>query len=139
MKNTAATRLPREDGAGAPSTAGGAEPLLDGQPAFDSAEAPWRTLEYFASTRVIVASALVLASAAAGVRPILSPGGPQWALLASLLYFMAGAGFAGLALYAHRRFLAQVIQQGRWMRAQIDTNRNTGAQRRQVDAAHSRP
>lgn len=111
MKNTAATRLPREDGAGAPSTAGGAEPLLDGQPAFDSAEAPWRTLEYFASTRVIVASALVLASAAAGVRPILSPGGPQWALLASLLYFMAGAGFAGLALYVHRRFLAQVIGQ----------------------------
>jgi two-component system, NtrC family, sensor histidine kinase PilS len=111
VKNTAATRLPREDGAGAPAAAGGAEPLLDGQPAFDSAEAPWRTLEYFASTRVIVASALVLASAASGVRPVLSSGGPQWALLTSLLYFAAGAAFAGLALYVHRRFLAQVIGQ----------------------------
>lgn len=111
MKNTAATRLPPEDGVGAPSTAGGVEPLLDGRPAFDSAEAPWRTLEYFASTRVIVASALVLASAASGVRPILSPGGLQWALLASLVYFAAGAVFAGLALYVHRRFLAQMIGQ----------------------------
>jgi two-component system sensor histidine kinase PilS (NtrC family) len=76
----------------------------------DSAEAPWRTLEYFASTRVIVASALVLASAAAGVRPA-APGAVQWVLITSLAYFSLGAVFAGLALYVHRRFLPQLIGQ----------------------------
>jgi two-component system sensor histidine kinase PilS (NtrC family) len=86
-------------------------PLLDGLPVASTAEAPWRTLEYFASTRVIVASALVLASAASGVRPLPAPGAPQWTLVASLVYFGCGAVFAGLALYVHRRFLAQVVGQ----------------------------
>jgi two-component system sensor histidine kinase PilS (NtrC family) len=86
------------------------EPLLDGHAPSESGEAPWRTLEYFASTRVIVASALVLASAA-GLRPVSAPGGPQWILLTALPYFSLAAVFAGLALYVHRRFLAQVIGQ----------------------------
>ncbi len=93
------------------SGAGGNVDALPDRSLDDPDTAPWRTLEYFASTRVIVASALVLASAASGVRPLLAPGEPQWVLLTSLAYFMAGAAFAGLALYVHRRFLAQVIGQ----------------------------
>jgi two-component system sensor histidine kinase PilS (NtrC family) len=88
-----------------------ADPLLDGQALTESSEAPWRTLEYFASTRVIVASALVLAGAALGVRPVGMPGAPQLMLIASLTYFALAAVFAGLALYVHRRFLPQVIGQ----------------------------
>lgn len=111
MKSTAATRPPPEPGAGTSPRAGeSVEPLLDGHPLAEIGEAPWRTLEYFASTRVIVASALVLASAA-GVRPVSSPGGPQWVLVTALLYFSLAAVFAGLALYVHRRFLGQVIGQ----------------------------
>ncbi|MGE5160890.1 MAG: sensor histidine kinase [Betaproteobacteria bacterium] len=90
--------------------AGKVDPLTD-HPLDDSGAAPWRTLEYFASTRVIVASALVLAGAASGVRPLTAPGEPQWVLLTSLVYFVLGAAFAGLALYVHRRFFAQVIGQ----------------------------
>jgi two-component system, NtrC family, sensor histidine kinase PilS len=86
------------------------EPLVDGQP-LDSTEAPWRTLEYFASTRVIVASALVLASAAFGIRPAGVPTAPQLLLVLSLGYFGLAAIFAGLALYVHRRFLPQVMGQ----------------------------
>jgi two-component system sensor histidine kinase PilS (NtrC family) len=88
-----------------------ADPLLDGQALTESSETPWRTLEYFASTRVIVASALVLAGAALGVRPVGMPGAPQLMLIASLTYFALAAVFAGLALYVHRRFLPQVIGQ----------------------------
>ena len=111
MKNTAVNHPPAEGGAGSPPAADDAvESLLDGRSPAHSDEAPWRTLEYFASTRVIVASALVLASAA-GVRPVSSGGGPQWTVLTALLYFSLAAVFAGLALYVHRRFLAQVIGQ----------------------------
>ena len=113
MKSIVATRrLPDSEAASPSDTDGVVSPLLDGLPVSSSAEAPWRTLEYFASTRVIVASALVLASAASGVRAMTGgPAGAQWALIASLLYFGCGAIFAGLALYFHRRFLAQVIGQ----------------------------
>jgi two-component system sensor histidine kinase PilS (NtrC family) len=111
VKSTVGTRPQPDAAAGVNSGAGrNVDPLLD-QALDDLGSAPWRTLEYFASTRVIVASALVLASAASGVRPLLAPGEPQWVLLTALLYFVAGAGFAGLALYVHRRFLAQVIGQ----------------------------
>jgi len=72
---------------------------------------PWRALEYFASTRVIVAAALVFASAAFGARPLGVGGAPQSTIVASLTYFAFAAVFAGLALYLHRRFLAQVIGQ----------------------------
>ena len=112
MTSTAGTRPPPEGAQGISSSASPAvEPLLDARSLADAGEAPWRTLEYFASTRVIVASALVLASATAGVRPVGVAGGTQWVLLTSLMYFSLGAVFAGLALYVHKRFLAQVIGQ----------------------------
>ena len=82
---------------------------LDGKPIGDD-ETPWRALEYFASTRVIVAAALVFASAAFGPRPM-GVGGAGSTLAASLSYFAFAALFAGLSLYLHRRFLAQVIGQ----------------------------
>jgi len=111
VKSTVGTRPQPDATAEAISGAGrSVDPLL-GQSLDDPGAAPWRTLEYFASTRVIVASALVLASAASGVRPLSAPGELQWVLLTSLLYFVLGAVFAGLALYVHRRFLAQVIGQ----------------------------
>jgi two-component system sensor histidine kinase PilS (NtrC family) len=108
VKNTAATRPQPEPAAAAATPQDDLGVLLDGHSLAEPGEAPWRTLEYFASTRVIVASALVLATASAGVRP---GGGPQWLLLTSLVYFALGALFAGLALYVHKRFLAQVIGQ----------------------------
>ena len=73
---------------------------------------PWRTLEYFATTRVIVASALVLGAAALGVAAV--GAGRRHALGAlamSLAYFGASAVFAGLALYLHRHFMPQVFGQ----------------------------
>jgi len=86
------------------------ELLLDERPAAWS-ETPWRALEYFASTRVIVAAALVFASAAFGARPSAVSGMAGLTLAASLSYFALAALFAGLSLYVHRRFLAQVIGQ----------------------------
>ena len=74
-------------------------------------EIPWRALEYFASTRVIVAAALVFASAAFGARPLGVSGITGSTLATSLLYFAFAALFAGLSLYLHRRFLAQVVGQ----------------------------
>src|SRR5512139_677605 len=74
-------------------------------------EAPWRTLEYFATTRVIVASALVLGAAAIGFRSPGAPSGLQAGLLLALGYFGASALFAALALYVHRRFMPQVFGQ----------------------------
>ncbi len=84
--------------------------LPDDKPIVDG-ETPWRALEYFASTRVIVAAALVFASAAFGARPLGVSGVQQSTLVASLSYFAFAALFAGLALYLHRHFLAQVIGQ----------------------------
>lgn len=110
MKNTAVTHPPPDGVDGSRPGAEAVESLLDGRASGNPGEAPWRTLEYFASTRVIVASALVLASAA-GVRPVSSSWVPQWTVLTALLYFSLAAVFAGLALYVHRRFLAQVIGQ----------------------------
>ncbi|MDQ3216024.1 MAG: hypothetical protein M3P99_08130, partial [Pseudomonadota bacterium] len=84
--------------------------VVDDTPEAETAT-PWRALEYFASTRVIVAAALVFASAAFGARPLGVGGVPQSTIVASLSYFAFAAIFAGLALYLHRRFLAQVIGQ----------------------------
>lgn len=111
MKSTAASRPAPERGAeaAAAAAAGDVVAVIDGGRAGQRTEARWRTLQYFTATRVIVASALVLASAAAGVRP--TPGEPQWLLLTSLVYFSLGALFAGLALYVQSRFLAQVMGQ----------------------------
>jgi two-component system sensor histidine kinase PilS (NtrC family) len=76
-----------------------------------AADAPWRTLEYFSTTRVIVASALVLGTAAVGVRAPGAAGPAQGALAMALGYFGAAAVFAGMALYVHKRFLLQVYGQ----------------------------
>ena len=86
------------------------ELLLDGKSVVEG-ETPWRAVEYFASTRVIVAAALVFASAAFGARPLGVSGVAGSTLVASLSYFAFAALFAGLSLYVHRRFLAQVIGQ----------------------------
>ncbi len=83
---------------------------LDGKPIVDG-DTPWRALEYFASTRVIVAAALVFASATFGTRVLGVGGVPGSTLAASLSYFGFAALFAGLSLYLHRHFLAQVIGQ----------------------------
>lgn len=67
----------------------------------------WRTLRYFAATRVLVASALVLMLAAIEPRSLVAAGsGPQ--LLAGL--YLAGAVvFALLAANLQLRFLAQAL------------------------------
>jgi two-component system sensor histidine kinase PilS (NtrC family) len=72
---------------------------------------PWRTLEYFATTRVVVASALVLGAAAVGLRPASSLAAPLSAIVLTLGYFVAAALFAGLALYWRRHFRIQVFAQ----------------------------
>jgi two-component system sensor histidine kinase PilS (NtrC family) len=87
------------------------DPSADGLAAAVSDDVPWRTLEYFATTRVIVASALVLGAAAFGFRSAGAPSGIQAGLLMALGYFAASAVFAGLALYFHRHFLPQVFGQ----------------------------
>jgi len=81
------------------------------QPLEEHEEAPWRTLEYFATTRVFVASALVLGAAALGIKPPGVSGGLQGSVLMALGYFGASALFAGLALYVHRHFMPQVFGQ----------------------------
>jgi two-component system, NtrC family, sensor histidine kinase PilS len=88
------------------------EPQLAEERADGTADdAPWRTLEYFSTTRVIVASALVLGTAAVGVRAPGAAGQAQGALAMALGYFGAAAVFAGMALYVHKRFLLQVYGQ----------------------------
>ncbi|MEP6608718.1 MAG: ATP-binding protein [Burkholderiaceae bacterium] len=95
----------------APDTSISSADLLLDNERVDDGGTPWRALEYFASTRVMVAAALVFASAAFGVRPLGVGGVPQSTIVASLSYFAFAAVFAGLALYLHRRFLPQVIGQ----------------------------
>jgi two-component system sensor histidine kinase PilS (NtrC family) len=87
------------------------EPTVQERVTSEPDDAPWRTLEYFATTRVIVASALVLGAAALGVRPSGLAAGMHSGLLMSLAYFGASAVFAGLALYLHRHFMPQVFGQ----------------------------
>jgi len=87
------------------------EPTVEEIAGGTAEDAPWRTLEYFATTRVIVASALVLGAAAFGFRSLASAGAPQFGLLLTLGYFVAAALFAGLSLYFHRRFLLQAFAQ----------------------------
>ncbi len=86
------------------------DPLRDDHSAADSDDPPWRTLEYFATTRVIVASALVLAAAAFGVRTS-AAGAAQTALTTTFIYFIGAATFAVLALYVRRRFMSQLVAQ----------------------------
>ena len=85
--------------------------LFDAEPAVEPA---WRTLEYFALARVLVASALVLSVAAFGAPPgargAVEPDGPN-VLAGSLVYFALAAGLAIAAFFVRRRFMLQVASQ----------------------------
>ncbi len=82
--------------------------------AVPAVEPAWRTLEYFALARVVVASALVLSVAAFGAplagRGAVEPGGPN-VLAGSLAYFALAAGLAMAAFFVRRRFTLQVAGQ----------------------------
>lgn len=85
--------------------------LFGAEPAVEPA---WRTLEYFALARVLVASALVLSVAAFGA-PLAARGaveldGPK-VLACSLVYFALAAGLAMAAFFVRRRFMLQVAGQ----------------------------
>jgi len=75
----------------------------------DADEPAWRTLEYLALTRALIASALVLAVVALG------PGPAGWhttpVAIGSVVYFLLSAALAVLALYVRQRFFAQVATQ----------------------------
>jgi two-component system sensor histidine kinase PilS (NtrC family) len=77
-------------------------------------EPAWRTLEYFALARVLVASALVLSVAAFGA-PLVARGAPEIdgsrVLAGSLAYFVLAAGLALVAFFVRRRFVLQVAGQ----------------------------
>lgn len=77
-------------------------------------EPAWRTLEYFALARVLVASALVLSVAAFGApltaRGVLALEGPH-VLAGSLAYFALSTGLAMVAFFVRRRFMLQVAGQ----------------------------
>ncbi len=77
--------------------------------ASDVDEPAWRTLEYFALTRALIASALVLSVVALG------PGPSGWhatpVAIGSLVYFVLAAGLAVIVIYVRQRFLAQVATQ----------------------------
>jgi two-component system sensor histidine kinase PilS (NtrC family) len=75
----------------------------------------WRTLQYFALSRVLVASALLLSLAAfGGAATPFGVTGPQAApllLAGSVTYFGLSAVLAVAAFYLRQRFLAQVVGQ----------------------------
>jgi len=75
----------------------------------DADEPAWRTLEYFALTRALIASALVLAVVALGP----GPGGWQTTPVAvgSVVYFVLSAALAVITIYLRQRFFAQVATQ----------------------------
>ncbi len=85
--------------------------LLSSEPAVEPA---WRTLEYFALARVLVASALVLSVAAFGA-PLVARGAVEIdgskVLAGSLVYFALAAGLAMAAFFVRRRFMLQVAGQ----------------------------
>ncbi len=84
-----------------------------GEPAraapLDGGEPAWRTLEYFALTRVLIASALVLSVVAVGA------GAAGWhatpVAIGSVVYFALAALLAVITLYVRQRFVAQVALQ----------------------------
>jgi two-component system, NtrC family, sensor histidine kinase PilS len=80
-----------------------------------SSAPPWRTLQYFALSRVLVASGLLLSLAAFGgaATPFGVTGAQAAPLLlaGSVTYFGLAALLAVAAFYLRQRFLAQVIAQ----------------------------
>jgi two-component system sensor histidine kinase PilS (NtrC family) len=75
----------------------------------EAGEPAWRTLEYFALTRVLIASALALAVVA------FAPGPVGWqatpVVVGSVVYFVLAGVLAAIALYVQQRFFAQVAAQ----------------------------
>ncbi len=72
-------------------------------------EPAWRTLEYFALTRALIASALVLSVVALGSGPAGWHATPV--AIGSLVYFALSALLAVVAIYVRQRFFAQVALQ----------------------------
>jgi two-component system sensor histidine kinase PilS (NtrC family) len=85
--------------------------LFGSEPAVEPA---WRTLEYFALARVLVASALMLSVAAFGA-PLATRGAAELdgsrVLAGSFVYFVLAAGLALAAFFVRRRFVLQVAAQ----------------------------
>jgi len=75
----------------------------------DADEPAWRTLEYFALTRALIASALVLAVVSLGPGPVGWNATPV--AVGSLVYFVLSAALAGVSIYVRQRFFAQVALQ----------------------------
>lgn len=81
-------------------------------PQLGPAEASWRTLQYFALARVLVASSLLLTVAALGgtsIRP--DAAGPDFTLPLVIAYFVSASLLALAALYLRRHFMAQLVGQ----------------------------
>ena len=75
-------------------------------------DAPWRTLQYFALARVLVASSLLLTVAAlGGTFTQVDARGPDYALPLAIAYFVAASALALMALYLRRRFTLQLLGQ----------------------------
>nr|MCU0966342.1 PAS-domain containing protein [Burkholderiaceae bacterium] len=74
------------------------------------ADVPWRTLQYFALARVLVASSLLLTVAALG-GSLARGDGADYALPLSIAYFVAASLLALGALYVRRNFAAQLAGQ----------------------------
>jgi two-component system sensor histidine kinase PilS (NtrC family) len=76
------------------------------------ADASWRTLQYFALARVLVASSLLLTVAALGGALIPSEmAGAGYALPLAIVYFLAASVLAMAALYLRRNFTPQLVCQ----------------------------
>ena len=75
-------------------------------------DAPWRTLQYFALARVLVASSLLLTVATVGATLTRdAQTGQDHALPLAVAYLVAAAALALMALYVRRRFMLQLTAQ----------------------------
>jgi two-component system, NtrC family, sensor histidine kinase PilS len=81
-------------------------------PPLGAAEAAWRTLQYFALARVLVASSLLLTVAALGGTLIRQDAaGTDFTLPLVIAYFVGASVLALAALYLRRHFMAQLVGQ----------------------------
>ncbi|MEF9995060.1 MAG: histidine kinase dimerization/phospho-acceptor domain-containing protein [Burkholderiaceae bacterium] len=78
--------------------------------AFDAPPA-WRTLRYFAATRVLIASALLLTLGTLGSHDAPLTGSSDALFPIAAVYFVGGVVFAALAVGVQRRFFAQTLGQ----------------------------
>ena len=81
-------------------------------PHLGAEDTPWRTLQYFALARVLVASSLLLTVAAlGGTLPRIVGVGPDFTLPLAIAYFVGASLLALAALYLRRHFVAQLAGQ----------------------------